>query len=344
MAATSRTTAHVVERLRALEAEAERYGFFAAVRLIDALHADDPRLGEAARPSEESVRLGQTPTLKFATSTIDAFEAGDGSRPARLSSYFFGLFGPNGPLPLHLTEYAHSRELNFDDPTFRRFADVFHHRLLTLFYRAWAAAQPAVSLARPRGARRFDTYVGSLIGIAAPEFRNRDAVADEAKLALAGRLGLATRPAEGLTGVLADFFGLPFTVRQFVGEWLELAEGDRLRLGEDERSGTLGANAVLGGNVWSCQHAFELVCGPIGFGDFVRLLPGRPSLAKLRDLVRNYVGDELKWTVNLVLEREEVPAAVLGVAGELGWTTWLGRRQAVTDADDVVVDPFFQAH
>ena len=336
MAATSRTTAHVVERLRALEAEAERYGFFAAVRLIDALHADDPRLGEAARPSEESVRLGQTPTLKFATSTIDAFEAGDGSRPARLSSYFFGLFGPNGPLPLHLTEYAHSRELNFDDPTFRRFADVFHHRLLTLFYRAWAAAQPAVSLDRPRGARRFDTYVGSLIGIAAPEFRNRDAVA--------GRLGLATRPAEGLTGVLADFFGLPFTVRQFVGEWLELAEGDRLRLGEDERSGTLGANAVLGGNVWSCQHAFELVCGPIGFGDFVRLLPGRPSLAKLRDLVRNYVGDELKWTVNLVLEREEVPAAVLGVAGELGWTTWLGRRQAVTDADDVVVDPFFQAH
>src|SRR5690606_3421155 len=134
MAATSRTTAHVVERLRALEAEAERYGFFAAVRLIDALHADDPRLGEAARPPEESVRLGQTPTLKFATSTIDAFEAGDGSRPARLSSYFFGLFGPNGPLPLHLTEYAHSRELNFDDPTFRRFADVFHHRLLPLFY------------------------------------------------------------------------------------------------------------------------------------------------------------------------------------------------------------------
>jgi hypothetical protein len=26
------------------------------------------------------------------------------------------------------------------------------------------------------------------------------------------------------------------------------------------------------------------------------------------------------------------------------WTTWLGRRTETTDADDVVVDPFFEAH
>jgi type VI secretion system protein ImpH len=344
MAAASRTTAHIVERLRALEAEPERYGFFAAMRLIEALHAHEPRLGEAARPADESVRLGQEPSLGFATSSIADFELGDGERPGRLTGHFFGLFGPNGPLPLHLTEYAHSRELNHDDPTFRRFADVFHHRLLCLFYRSWAAGQPVASLDRPDGARRFDVYVGSLLGIAAPEFRGRDTVADEAKLARAGRFGLATRPAEGLIGVLADFFGLPFAVRQFVGEWLALAHADRLRLGDAEESATLGRNAVLGGAVFSCQHSFEIVCGPLEFEDFMRLLPGRPSLAKLRDLVRNYLGDELKWTVNLVLERDEVPALSLGAAGELGWTTWLGRRTETTDADDVVVDPFFEAH
>src|SRR5690606_23394731 len=107
------------------------------------------------------------------------------------------------------SEYAHGRALNYDDPTFRRFADVFHHRLVSLFYRAWADAQPVVSFDRA-APRRFDVYVGSLFGIGAPELRGRDAVPDEAKLSLAGRLGLATRPADGLSGVLEEFFGLKF--------------------------------------------------------------------------------------------------------------------------------------
>jgi type VI secretion system protein ImpH len=340
MAATSRTTAHVVARLSALQAEPERYGFYAALRLLECLHADEPRLGTAARPGEESVRLGQEPSLAFAPSTIARFELGNGAQPAYLSAYLLGLFGPNGPLPLHLTEYAHSRELNFDDPTFRRFADIFHHRLLSLFYRAWAAGQPVVSLDRG-GSRRFDTYVGALLGIGAPELRSRDAVADDAKLALAGRLSLATRPAEGLLGTLRSFFGLPFRIREFVGEWLRLPARDHCLLGGPEENATLGRGVVLGAAVWSCQHSFRVVCGPLAFADFVRLLPGSPSLARLRDLVRNYVGDELKWTVNLVLKREEVPALTLGAAGRLGWTTWLGRRNAASDAGEVVIDPFF---
>lgn len=342
MATATRTTARTVERLLALQAAPERYGFYAALRLLECLHPDEPRIGEAAKPADESLRLGQVPSLAFAPSTVAMFEAGDGTRPGYLATYHLGLFGPNGPLPLHLTEYAHSRELNHDDPTFRRFADVFHHRLIALFYRAWAAGQPALSLDRP-GPRRFDAYIGALLGIAAPEFRDRDAVPDYAKLGRTGRFALATRPAEGLLGVLSDFFGMQFRVRQFVGEWLRLPEHDHLRLGRDERTATLGQSAVLGASVWSCQHCFQLVCGPLSFADFRRLLPGQPSLAKLRDLVRNYLGDEFKWTVNLVLAGEEVPQCRLGVAGELGWTTWLGSRREAAPADEVVIDPYFSA-
>src|SRR5690606_2731069 len=124
MAAASRTTARVVERLLALQAAPERYGFFAALRLYECLHPEQPRIGEAAKPADEGLRLGQVPSLAFAPSTVAAFDIGDDARPAHLSSYFLGLFGPHGPLPLHLTEYAHSRALNHDDPTLRRFADV----------------------------------------------------------------------------------------------------------------------------------------------------------------------------------------------------------------------------
>src|SRR5262249_55944074 len=151
-------------------------------------------------------------------------------RPSYLATYYFGLFGPNGPLPLHLTEYAHSRELNYRDSSFRRFADLFHHRLTSLFYRAWADAQPVVSF--DRSEPRFDLYVGRLLGIGMPEMRDRDKVADHAKLGRAGRFSLAARPPEGLIAILADYFGFRFALREMVGEWLRLARADRLELGE----------------------------------------------------------------------------------------------------------------
>jgi len=340
MAAAPRATAHVVEQLRALEEAPYRFGLFAALRRLECLYADKPRVGEAARPVDEPVRLGQEPSLSFAPSTVASFEPGAPGKPGYLSTYFFGLFGPNGPLPLHLTEYAHSRELNYDDASFRRFADIFHHRLLSLFYRAWAESQPVVSLDRA-SPRRYDVYVGSLLGIGAPELRGGDTVPDDAKLALAGRFALATRPAEGLVGILEEFLGLRFAVRELVGEWLPLATTHRLVLGGEEETATLGSSSVLGGSVFSCQHCFQLVCGPLRFADFERLLPGRSSLARLRDLVRNYLGDEFRWTVNLVLRHDDVPRSTLGVAGRLGWTTWLGRRASGEDAGDVVIDPFF---
>jgi type VI secretion system protein ImpH len=62
-------------------------------------------------------------------------------------------------------------------------------------------------------------------------------------------------------------------------------------------------------------------------------------IKRLVALVRNYIGDELAWDVNLVLDRNEVPALRLDGQGRLGWTTWLGERLEKKDADDLVFDP-----
>ena len=61
-----------------------------------------------------------------------------------------GLFGPQGALPLHLTAYALERRDRANDRTFVDFCDIFHHRLLCMFYWAWADARPQV----PRGPAR----------------------------------------------------------------------------------------------------------------------------------------------------------------------------------------------
>src|SRR5690606_29652174 len=121
---------------------------------------------------------------------------------------------------------------------------------------------------------------GSLFGIGAPELRGLDAVPDEAKLALAGRFALGSRPAEGLVGVLEMFFGLDFVVEELFGEWLTLPEEQLFRLGANDPAAALGSGAVLGGSAYSRQHCFRIVCGPLRFEDFENLLPGNRSLGR----------------------------------------------------------------
>jgi type VI secretion system protein ImpH len=60
-------------------------------------------------------------------------------------------------------------------------------------------------------------------------------------------------------------------------------------------------------------------------------------------IVRNYVGDEFSWDVNLILLKEEVPALRLGAAGRLGWTTWLGTRRSARNAADLILNPYVNA-
>ena len=87
----------------------EELHLFMALRIIEAHHSGAPRLGESLRPREDGVRLGQAPELAFPPTTLSAYKPGQGAEPDRLTNRFFGFFGPHGPLPLHLTEFARDR-------------------------------------------------------------------------------------------------------------------------------------------------------------------------------------------------------------------------------------------
>jgi type VI secretion system protein ImpH len=335
MAVASRQSADTVRLLQDLETRFASYEFFAAMRRVECARPELPRLGRAARAADEAVRLGQVPSLTFApTMFVEAERHADGK--LWLGGVFFGVFGPNGPLPLHLTEYAHDRRHNFRDPTFARFADIFHHRLTCLFYRGWADAQPTVQSDRP-DTDRFRAYVGALVGVGQETLRNRDAMPDPAKLYHAGRLSPEIRNPEGLEVLLEDFFAERVRVREFQGEWMALAEEDRLYLGRSRSSSTLGLNATLGLRVWGAQSRFRIVVGPLALKQFERFLPGSAALQQLASMVRGYVGFELQWDLQLILKRSEVPGAQLGTGTRLGWTSWLASSSRVREADDVVL-------
>ncbi len=317
----------------ALAAQPTRFTLFAALRLLEAAHADRPRLAESRRSADDAVRLGQPPHLFFAPSDVSHFEIEEGKKP-QLKQYSFGIFGPNGALPLHLTEYAHERQRQHEDPTLADFVNTFQHRLISLFYRAWANADPATNLDRP-DSDLFVTYVGAFLGLAPESTRRRDSVIDYAKLSRSGQLAPQSRSAESLEAALADYFELPIRIRSFVGAWLQIPPDAYSRLGGDRDYALLGAGATLGSASWQCQHKFEIIIGPLSLSAFSDFLPGTRALRELRDLVRFYTNDEWCWQVRLLLRDVEVPGVTLGKQGRLGWTTWMSNSPRM--ADDVVL-------
>lgn len=336
MADTDRTPASALER--ELAEHATRFDFFQALRLLECAHADAPRFGKARRSKDDPIRLDQEPHVTFPTGSLTAFRPGDGDRAGRLQVRLFGLFGPSGPLPLHLTVHALERLRQDHDSTFRDFCDVFHHRLLALFYRAWADARPTVQADRPER-DRFQLYLGALTGLGLPSLRSRDRVPDRAKLRHAGLLGQQTRHPDALAAFIRNVLELPVRIEELIAGWLELPTHLRCRLGLDPAAGTLARSAVVGTRSWQRQHRFRIVLGPLSFADFERLLPAPGSqLPLLLALVRGAVGNELAFDFRLVLRAEEVPAARLDRSARLGWTAWLGAERT-RDAEDLVLDP-----
>jgi type VI secretion system protein ImpH len=359
--------------LEALSAQPYTFDFFRAVRLLQCAFADRPRIGSSRSPEEDPVRFGQRPSLAFAPSTLDGLQPGP--RP-RLYVNFFGLFGPTGPLPLHLTDYAIRRQLgqkaetgheegrdqraerassrtelpsSRKDYTLSAFLDVFHHRLISLFFLAWARNQQVVDFDRPKG-QRFPFYLGTFFGLGNEanehgEFEPfEDALPAWAKLYYAGHLACPTRHAEGLRSVIEDYFGVATRAETFRGRWLDLPPENQCRLGGSPEAGCLGLSVVAGARIWDSQLSFRLRLGPMSFRDFQRFLPGSRSLQRLSSWVTNYVGTQYFWDLQLVLKAEEVPETVLRrdrppQAGRLGWTIWLKSQPMARDSEDLVLNP-----
>ena len=315
-----------------------RYDLFHAMRTVQAHHAHLPLLGTAQRPRSEPIRMGQDPSLSFAPATIAKVLPATDTQPQRLTVWSFGLYGPNGPLPTHLTEYVRDRLYHHNDQTLARFSDVFHHRLLLLFFRAWSDAQPTVSLDRP-GHNAFGRYVGSLIGQGEATTQQRDAVPDHAKWYLAGHLSRQSRNPEGLQRALQLFFDCEVRIEEFCLNYLSLEEAQQTRLGRGRQNTQLGVDTVIGDRVPDAQSKFRLHLGPMPLEQYEKFLPGQPGFQGLVDWVRNYIGIEFDWDLRLILRKEDVPPACLGVQGRLGWTSWVQNGPAQSDAGELCLNP-----
>lgn len=341
MAGTHRTSPTAVAFLEALAADPTRADFFHALRSIERLHTDLPRLGRALRPADEPVRLAQPASMIFAPSTIARVDLQTAQGTPRIEVMFLGLLGPHGALPTHLTELVYERARHHDDRTLARFLDVFHHRMLLLFYRAWAEARSVVGRDRPAD-DGFGRHLAALAGRAGREFERRDAMPDDAKQHFVGHLASIARRPGPLRAMLENLLRVPVGIRDFVPRWLTLPLDGRWRLGKRRGFSVLGHDAIAGERVPDVQSGVRIVLGPLTLSRYEAFLPRGEQASAVRDIVANVLGHEYAWDLQLALRANEVPRLRLGEGAQLGWTTWLGERPTAAPADDLILNPGLQ--
>lgn len=331
-----------------LEEEAYRFDFFQAVRLLERIHRERKPVGRAGtQPARETVRFRTRASLQFPASQIYSITEQNGARDdaaargegqMQMTIAFMGLTGPLGVLPHYYTELLMERA-RYKDTALWDFLDLFNHRLVSLFYRAWEKHRFPVAYERGEE-DRFTEYLFDFTGMGTRGLRSGAlGFPDEGLLLYGGLIAQRPHSATALHSALGDFFGVRANINQFSGQWLKLDPENLTRVGAANNK--LGFDTIAGARVWNDQSKFRIALGPLTLKEFVAFLPVGTAYKQATELARFFVGMEFDFDVQLVLKKEEVPPLQLSTKGDaypmLGWTTWLKTRAFAEDDRQVVL-------
>jgi type VI secretion system protein ImpH len=332
-AAAARALYSEIERL--LRDDPHSFGFFQAVRQLERLHPHKARVGGFGDPAAEVVRFGVPPSLAFPASEIQELEL-DEDGPSRMRVNFLGLTGPQGVLP-HVYTLLVQERMRQRDSALRDFLDLFHHRLLSLFYQAWRKYRFTVA-SEDGGPDVLHDRLLDLIGLGTEETRGRMPMRDEALAYRAGLLIAQPRSASALEQLIEDYFDVPAEVEQFIGGWYPLTDTDRCAVGEENDPARLGG-AVVGEDVWDVQARIRIRLGPLDRARYDGFLPGGRGHRELAALLRFFTHARFETELQLILEAADIPAVRLGddTGLSLGWSTWIRSAPRLRHGDETIL-------
>jgi type VI secretion system protein ImpH len=276
--------------------------FFQVVHLLQNWYADGARVGELGPPSRERVRLRPDETLRFSPGDVRKVEAiDDEPTKAEITVNFMGLYD---------------------------------HRILSLFFRAWLKYR--FPYRYERGAKdAFSRFVLSFVGLNEPETHPLTELPVQRLLKYVGVGAPQTRPPVNLERVLSDYFGgAPIRVREYVRRWVNIPPEQQNRLGD--ANSTLGADLSVGSRVPDRDGKFRIEVGPVGFQEYLDLLPETKKFHDMCALVRVWSFERFDFDIQIEIKREEIPPSLFDADSppQLGRTSW-----AVTPEDGLAENP-----
>jgi len=320
--------------------EPYRFEFFQAVRLLEKIFPERKPVGREALPHEEITRLRSRMGLNFPASEIhelkESVDEFTDQRKLEMVINFMGMVGVSGAMPVHYTELIMER-VRYRDTAMWAFMDIFTHRSVSMFFRAWEKYRFPV--AYERGEDDFTAFLFDIAGLGTKGLQGRMDLADESLLPYGGLIAQKPHSATALGNILGDYFRVKAKILQFFGQWLDLDGASITKLGQSNSG--LGTTAIVGARVWEQQSKFRIVLGALSFNEFQAFLPSGTAYKPLKSIVRFMHGTEFDFDVQLILQARQVPSTILTTRAKrrpmLGWTSYLKTKPFSEDDDQVVL-------
>jgi type VI secretion system protein ImpH len=325
--------------------EGWRFGFFQAVRLLQLMAPESVSVGAGDDPNDECVRFSSRVSLSFPPGEIHEIRPSVADDDmAEMVVNFMGLASPAsyGSLPMPYTELILTQERE-KHSALRQFLDLFNHRLVSLFYRAWEKYRFGVVYERAGRNERglFEQALFAVMGIGTSGLQERLAVNSRALLARAHAVGGRGISAMGLAALIRDYFRVPAQVVQFIPAWYQIEDSEVCRLGV--QSSHLGEDLCLGSRTRMAQSRFRVQLGPLSWRQMSDFLPDGSAFGALAEVCTLVTGPEFDFEFHLKLASGQTPPLRLGVSDDsgtprLGWSTWLRRSDGEDQSAAVIIN------
>lgn len=302
------------------------FSFFQAVYLIEKYSSsisDIRHVGNTGPAELESIRFKPDASLAFPVSDIVSIKKTRDFPPRfEITTSFLGLYGSDSPLPDFYTE-----DIIRADPEesyVKDFLDIFHHRILSLFYRCWLKYRYHIQFIS-EGKDEYSQRIFDLIGIGTQGTIENLKIRPVRLIRYIGLLSQKNKSALALESILSDYFdGIPVRIYQYVGRWIIIGNEDRISLGS--QNSQLGINTTLGGKVFDCSGKFVVSINTLKYDDYIRFLPEGKYFQELIEIIKLFLNAPLDFDEELIIPASEVPMLCLLSSEEgakLGRTSWL---------------------
>lgn len=293
-----------------LHKEAHRFDFFKAVRLLE-LFGGGQALGRGLTPAQDPVHFSVMPGIGFPASDIQEIKAEENGTAPKMIINFMGLIGSQGVLPAWYNTHAQNCNHRADH-CFTDFLDLFHHRLISLFYLAWKKYRLAENYCSD-GSDSISAVLACLAGAGDRNKATDEAFFEYTQKRLIHFCGLVARTVPTVAAmqtIVAHAVGAPVSVEQFVERLIPIHEQDRTRLGRN--NSTLKKDALCGRSVRDASSYFRVHIGPLTWERYLAFAPHSSNLEMLRRLIAYLAGIEYEFEIRLIIRGDEIPALSLG--------------------------------
>ncbi|MGK0442592.1 MAG: type VI secretion system protein ImpH [Pseudohongiellaceae bacterium] len=282
------------------------------------------KVGHDNGPEFESIRFKGNTSLSFSGRSIGShklLKSGETEQSRHeIVVNFMGLAGSSGILPKHYTRIMQERLKN-KDTALRDFLDLFNHRLIALFYRAWEKYRIAFQHESYMLTAQADPFTKVLKSLSGQHVENTF----DPQLFYAGHFQRQVKSANNLKLMLQDLLSMSVDIHSFSGQWLPINKRDRFVITSQHanKQQRLGSGLLAGSRYWDISSKITIEFGSVSYRRYTQLLPGEPKRALLEKLINNYVAPHLNVDLVFNIKSHQTTLPRLGGIIKLGQTLWL---------------------